>query len=69
MGQNGGDLMVRMYDRLTALTVRRLERPGRYPDGGGLYLQVSPSGGKERDVPGGDAAPIPHPAITSPGLV
>lgn len=38
--------MARMYDRLTALTVRHLERPGKYPDGGGLYLQVSPSGGK-----------------------
>ncbi len=38
--------MARLYDRLSALTVRHLEAAGRYPDGGGLYLQVTPTGGK-----------------------
>ncbi len=38
--------MARLYERLSAMTVRHLERAGRYPDGGGLYLQVTPSGGK-----------------------
>lgn len=38
--------MTRIHDRLSALAVRKLEAPGRYPDGGGLYLQVTPSGGK-----------------------
>jgi integrase len=32
---------MRESNRLTALKVTRLNRPGRYPDGGGLYLQVS----------------------------
>ena len=26
---------------LTALSVRRIAEPGLYPDGGGLYLQVT----------------------------
>ena len=38
--------MARLYDRLSVLTVRQLQAPGRYPDGGGLYLQVGPKGGK-----------------------
>lgn len=38
--------MARLVERLTALTVRHLSGPGRYPDGGGLYLQITPSGGK-----------------------
>jgi integrase len=28
-------------NRLTAMTVSKLSRPGKYPDGGGLYLQVT----------------------------
>jgi integrase len=33
-------------DRLTALQVKKLSKPGVYPDGNGLYLQVSKSGSK-----------------------
>ena len=33
-------------DRLKALQVKRIEEPGIYHDGGGLYLQVSPAGTK-----------------------
>lgn len=33
-------------DRLKALQVKRIEEPGVYHDGGGLYLQVSPAGTK-----------------------
>nr|WP_295107346.1 Arm DNA-binding domain-containing protein [uncultured Caulobacter sp.] len=36
----------RVYERLTALTVRRLRGAERYPDGGGLYLQVTSSGAR-----------------------
>jgi integrase len=32
--------------KLTALAVTRLSKPGFHGDGGGLYLQVGPSGGK-----------------------
>jgi integrase len=32
---------MRESNRLTAVKVARLSRPGRYPDGGGLYVQVS----------------------------
>src|SRR6266436_3537820 len=32
---------MRNSNRLTALRVTRLNRPGRYADGGGLYLQIS----------------------------
>jgi integrase len=32
---------MRTSNRLTAVRVARLSRPGRYPDGGGLYLQIS----------------------------
>ncbi|MBU4435371.1 MAG: integrase arm-type DNA-binding domain-containing protein, partial [Alphaproteobacteria bacterium] len=38
--------MAKLVDRLTAMTVRHLRGPGRYHDGRGLYLQVTPSGGK-----------------------
>ncbi|OYX03597.1 MAG: integrase [Caulobacter vibrioides] len=38
--------MARVYERLTAMTVRKLQGAGRYPDGGGLYLQVTPSGAR-----------------------
>ena len=36
--------MTRTTGRLTALKVTRAKRPGMYPDGGGLYLQVSTHG-------------------------
>ena len=32
--------------KLTARTVKALSEPGRYADGGGLYLYVGPSGSK-----------------------
>jgi integrase len=38
--------MARSLHRLTALKVQHLETPGLHNDGGGLYLQVSPSGSK-----------------------
>jgi integrase len=38
--------MVRRLGRLKALTVARLKAPGLYPDGGGLYLQISGAGGR-----------------------
>jgi integrase len=38
--------MVRKAERLNALEVKKLEKPGYYLDGGGLYLQVSKSGSK-----------------------
>lgn len=38
--------MPRVYERLTAMTVRQLQGAGRYPDGGGLYLQITPTGAR-----------------------
>lgn len=38
--------MARTSNRLTAMTVQKLKEPGRYADGGGLYLQIGPTGGK-----------------------
>lgn len=38
--------MVRETQRLTALGVARLKKPGMYPDGAGLYLQISKVGSK-----------------------
>lgn len=38
--------MARIYERLTAITVRQLRGAGRYPDGGGLYLQITPTGAR-----------------------
>jgi integrase len=38
--------MARKADRLNALEVKKLEKPGYYCDGAGLYLQVSKSGSK-----------------------
>ena len=38
--------MSRARDRLTALAVKNLSKPGFYHDGGGLYLQVSRFGTK-----------------------
>lgn len=38
--------MARGSNKLTAMTVQKIKEPGRYGDGGGLYLQVGPTGGK-----------------------
>ena len=38
--------MAREINRLNSLAVNRASKPGYYPDGAGLYLQVSPSGTK-----------------------
>jgi integrase len=38
--------MARTIGRLTALTVSRLKERGMYPDGGGLYLQISKTGAR-----------------------
>lgn len=38
--------MARKFKRLTARTVAAASTRGLLPDGGGLYLQVSPSGAK-----------------------
>lgn len=38
--------MVREFNRLTAIAATRTKKPGMYPDGGGLYLQITKSGAK-----------------------
>ena len=38
--------MSRALHRLTAVAVRNLREAGRYPDGGGLYLQITPAGAR-----------------------
>jgi len=38
--------MARQIHRLTSDFVAAVAQPGRYPDGGGLYLQVGPTGSK-----------------------
>jgi integrase len=38
--------MVRTIGRLNPLAVSRAKRPGLYPDGGGLYLQITKAGAK-----------------------
>jgi integrase len=38
--------MARELYRLTAVSVRKLAEPGRYSDGGGLYVLILPSGSK-----------------------
>ena len=38
--------MARKTERLTALKVERAKKPGMYPDGGGLYLRVTPDGAR-----------------------
>lgn len=38
--------MSRLINRLTDFKVRQQKAPGLFPDGGGLYLQVTPSGAK-----------------------
>ncbi|WP_448659228.1 tyrosine-type recombinase/integrase [Sphingomonas sp. CJ99] len=56
--------------KLTKSIIEGLQEPGRYPDGDGLYLKVSPSGGKSwmlriqingtrRDIGLGDARYVP----------
>ncbi|MFO1121468.1 MAG: Arm DNA-binding domain-containing protein [Hyphomicrobiales bacterium] len=35
-----------MAGRLNARKVETLAKPGRYADGGNLYLRISPNGGK-----------------------
>jgi Arm DNA-binding domain len=39
-------MMARLVDKLTPLAVSKATKPGYYGDGGGLWLQVSPSGSK-----------------------
>ena len=38
--------MAQLIGRLNALTVSRAKTPGMYPDGGGMYLQVSANGAR-----------------------
>lgn len=38
--------MARQQNRLSAIEVQRKSTPGRYADGGGLYLQIGPTGAK-----------------------
>lgn len=38
--------MAQAVNRMTARTVANLKEPGRYADGGGLYLQIGPTGTK-----------------------
>lgn len=38
--------MGRQLNKLSALGIGKIDRPGNYGDGGGLWLQVSPSGSK-----------------------
>lgn len=38
--------MAHQVNRLTDRAIRSVRTPGNYPDGNGLYLQVSPTGGK-----------------------
>lgn len=38
--------MARITNKLSALKVARLAKPGRYADGAGLYLQIGPGGSK-----------------------
>jgi integrase len=39
--------MKRVTGRLTALKVEKAKKPGMYPDGGGLYVRVTPEGTKQ----------------------
>jgi hypothetical protein len=38
--------MARTIEKLSALRVEKVTKPGLYSDGGGLYLKVSESGAK-----------------------
>lgn len=42
----GGGVMPRRAAGLTALSVKRMSKPGLFADGGGLYLQVTTTGAK-----------------------
>src|SRR5262245_36695014 len=45
----GGEVVggrIGTFGRLTALQVQRLRKPGKYPDGGGLYLNIHPGGSR-----------------------
>ena len=43
---SGSDSMARLQQRLSALQVTKLTKPGLYGDGGGLTLQITPTGVK-----------------------
>lgn len=45
-GVEGGVDMAKATNKLSARTVLSISDPGRHSDGGGLYLQVSPTGAK-----------------------
>lgn len=45
-GVDGGVDMAKATNKLSARTVASISDPGRHSDGGGLYLQVSPTGAK-----------------------
>ena len=46
MGRRGNVNAVRTTNRLSAIEVQRLKRPGYHCDGGGLYLRVTHQGTK-----------------------
>jgi integrase len=46
MGKEVGRLVVRQLNRGRALALERMPAPGFYPDGGGLYLQVTSRGAR-----------------------
>src|SRR5262249_62056273 len=39
--------MARMLNRLTAMKVAKVKKPGLVSDGGGLYLRIAPGGSKQ----------------------
>src|SRR4051794_40609975 len=43
VGRKGGKRMPRSVHRLSAKAIEKAKRPGYHCDGGGLYLQVSPT--------------------------
>src|SRR5580658_359607 len=45
LGQKRGP-MARKINRLNARAVATISKPGRHADGGGLYLSISPNGGR-----------------------
>jgi hypothetical protein len=64
--------MIPGMGKLTKAIIEALKEPGRYADGDGLYLKISPSGGKSwvlriqikgtrRDIGLGDARYVPAP--------
>jgi beta-glucosidase-like glycosyl hydrolase len=46
LGQMLGQEMARRTNRLNARVVATLTKHGRHADGGGLYLSISPNGGR-----------------------